>query len=118
MPGYQPRSSVNDRTARCAPKRLHASPVKSGFVVHSRKAYVPKRLNAAFDDCGLDGRFFSVLVSLAAFVPVRRSGSKWLSTISRPPLAPSLGRDVRLLRTWLASPYDVSRYQTSAPGAL
>ena len=117
-PGYQPLLSVNDLTADCAPKELQASPVKSAFVWHSWNGYVPTRLNATFDDCGRDGRFFSVVGSRAAFAPLRRNGSKWLSTSSRPPLAPSLGSDVRLLSTWLTLPYPVSRYQTRAPGAL
>ena len=57
-----------------------------------RNGYVGCRPNAAFDDCGRDGRLFSVDGSLSAATPCRRNGSKWLSTMSRPPLEPVLGR--------------------------
>jgi hypothetical protein len=75
-------------------------------------------VNAAFDDCGRLGRLFSVLASMVAAWPVRRSGSKCESTMSRPPFGPPLGKAVRFAVTWFVPPYVVSRYQTSMPGAL
>src|SRR4051794_17244070 len=118
MPGYHVLASVKVLTAACGAKLVHSSTVTAPLVTHSLNGYVGWTPNAALEDCGREGRFFSVEVSSAAAAPVRRSGSKWLSTMSRPPLAPSLGRVVRLFSTWLALPYEASRYQTSAPGGV
>jgi hypothetical protein len=49
--------------------------------------------------------------------PERRSGSKWLSTISSVPLEPVLGGASSGTVTWFTV-YWASRYQTSMPGAL
>src|SRR5688572_15590821 len=104
MPGYQPLLSVKVLTGAWAANEVHSSTVIAALVRHSLNGYVGWRPNAAFEDCGREGRFFSVVGASAAAAPVRRSGSKWLSTMSRPPLAPSLGSEVRLLSTWLALP--------------
>src|ERR671914_255933 len=98
MPGYQPFASVNPLTGGCGPNfvqyPLNGSP---GASKQSWNGYVSVKPNAAFDDCGRDGRLLSADGSLSAATPCRRSGSKCESTISRPPLVPMLGGAKRLL---------------------
>ena len=69
------------------------------------------------EDWARDCRFLSVDGSCSAASPNRRSGSKWLSTISSWPLEPVLGGANSGVVTWFTV-YWASRYQTSMPGAL
>jgi hypothetical protein len=78
---------------------------------------VPRLAKAALEDWARDGRFLSTDGSWAAASPERRSGSKWLSTISSWPLEPVLGGAKIGVVTWFTV-YWPSRYQTSIPGAL
>src|SRR5690606_9493696 len=112
-------ASVKTGTGGCGLKYVQYSLYGfSGSSRHSRNGYVGRSENAAFDDCGRLGRLSRTDGSIFAAFPVRRSGSKCESTISSPPFAPKLGGSATLIRMWLASPYTVSRYQTSMPGAL
>ena len=85
--------------------------------MHSRNWRVLRLAKAALEDWARDWRFFSTDGSCSAASPKRRSGSKWLSTISSWPLEPVLGGAKIGAVTWFTV-YWASRYQTSMPGAL
>ena len=104
MPGTQPWLSVKVLTGFWASTSVQYSSVSSAPVMHSVKGYVLVRPNAAFEDCAREGMLSVAVGSISAASPVRRSGSKWLSTISRPPFAPALGSAVSLDSTWFVLP--------------
>ena len=89
MPGYQVFASVNVLTADCGPKSVQNSPTAVGLrlALLERLGRRPGRTPRSTTADATAGSSASSGPA-PRWHPVRRSGSKWQSTISRPPLAP------------------------------